>query len=98
MLMLGMIIQLRELYEINSNIESGHGRSDIIMKSKEGKRPHIVLEFKQGEDIGQLKHQALKQILEKKYYAGLEGKVLLVGIAHNQKKCELAYQEVQNIV
>ena len=89
MLMLGMIMQLRELYEITSNIESGHGRSDIIMKSKEAKRPHIVIEFKQGDDVEKLKHEALSQIHENKYYAGLKGNVLCVGIAHEKKKCQL---------
>jgi len=48
MLMLGMVMNLQELYEITSNIEAGHGRSDIIMKSLDNKRPHIVIEFKQG--------------------------------------------------
>jgi len=49
MLLLGMLMNLQELYEIKSNIESGYGRSDIIMKSKDNKRPNIVIEFKQGE-------------------------------------------------
>jgi len=94
MLMLGMVMHLRELYEITSNIESGHGRSDIIMRSKEAKRPHIVLEFKQGEDVDKLKHVALKQIEENKYYAGLTGDVLCVGIAHDKKKCELVHKMI----
>jgi len=45
MLMLGMVMHLRELYDITSNIESGHGRSDLIMKSKDAKRSHIIIEF-----------------------------------------------------
>ena len=49
MLFLGMAMNLRDLYDIKSNIESGHGRSDIIMKSKDASRAHIVIEFKQGE-------------------------------------------------
>jgi len=94
MLMLGMVMNLQELYEIKSNIESGHGRSDIIMKSKDKKRPHIVIEFKQGKDVEVLKYEALKQIHENKYYSGLEGEILLVGIAHDIKKCQLTHETI----
>ncbi|MCL2866075.1 MAG: ATP-binding protein [Lachnospiraceae bacterium] len=95
MLMLGMVMNLRDLYKITSNVESGHGRSDVIMESKDVKRPHIILEFKQGEDVEKLKQEALCQIKEKKYYAGLSGRVLCVGIAHNKKRCELVHELVE---
>jgi len=92
MLMLGMVMHLRELYDITSNIEAGHGRSDLIMKSKDAKRSHIIIEFKQGEDVEKLKYEALAQIEEKKYYAGLTGDVLCVGVSHDKKRCELVHQ------
>jgi hypothetical protein len=90
MLFLGMCITLRDIYKITSNIESGHGRSDIRMESlSPAERPHIIIEFKQGEDTDVLKEAALKQIMEKEYRAGLKGEILCIGIAHNIKKCEL---------
>ena len=92
MLMLGMVMHLRELYDITSNIESGHGRSDLLMKSKDAKRSHIIIEFKQGSDVEKLKHEALEQIEEKEYYAGLTGDVLCVGVAHAKKRCELIHK------
>ena len=92
MLMLGMVMNLRDIYEITSNIESGHGRSDILMKSRDTKRSHIVIEFKQGEDVETLKHEALEQIKDKKYYSGLEGEVLCIGIAHDKKNCQLMHE------
>jgi len=95
MLFLGMVMNLRELYEIKSNIESGHGRSDIIMKSKDISRPHILIEFKQGADVEKLKYEALKQIHDNQYYAGLEGEVLCVGIAHDIKICQLVSEIVK---
>ena len=94
MLMLGMVMNLRELYKMTSNIESGHGRSDIRMESKESSRPHIVIEFKQGDSVEKLKHEALKQIEENEYYAGLKGDVLCVGIAHDKKKCQLVHKMI----
>jgi hypothetical protein len=94
MLMLGMIMNLRDLYKITSNIESGHGRSDIIMESLDNKRPHIVIEFKQGEDVETLKREALDQIKEKKYYTGLAGEVLCIGLAHDKKVCQLVHETI----
>ena len=94
MLLLGMMMNLREMYNIKSNLESGHGRSDIIMESYDAKRPHIIIEFKQGEDVEKLKHEALKQIHENKYYAELKGEVLLIGLAHDIKKCQLVHEMI----
>jgi len=91
MLFLGMCISLNGLYRISSNIEAGYGRSDIRLESFSDERPHIVIEFKQGEDIEQLKADALKQILEKKYCDGLTGEALCIGIAHDKKRCSLAH-------
>ena len=92
MLFLGMVIHLRDLYDITSNIESGHGRSDIILKSKRASHPHLVIEFKQGEDVEKLKHEALTQIKKNKYYTGLTGDILLIGLAHEKKRCELVHE------
>ena len=94
MLMLGMIMNLRDIYKITSNIESGHGRSDIRMESRDKKRPHIIIEFKQGEDVEKLKVEALAQIKQRKYYTGLVGEVLCIGLAHNKKECQLAHAQI----
>jgi hypothetical protein len=89
MLFLGMILALDRYYKVTSNLETGDGRSDIRMESLRPDHPHIVIEFKQGEDTTKLKSQALSQIKEKRYYAGLQGKILCLGVAHNKKKCEI---------
>ena len=95
MLFLGMCITLRGMYKITSNIESGYGRSDITMEALSENRFHVIIEFKQGEDTDRLKKEALDQIINNKYYAGLTGQVLLIGIAHNVKHCELEYRVIQ---
>ena len=97
MLFLGMCISLNNLYKITSNIESGYGRSDIMMKSLSATdRPHIIIEFKQGEAIDELKEEALLQILDNKYYSDLHGDILCIGIAHDKKRCSLAHATVSN--
>ena len=96
MLFLGMCISLNNLYKIKSNVESGTGRSDIIMESLSVGRPHIVIEFKQGEAVDALKEEALRQILDNQYYSSLHGEILCVGIAHDKKKCSISHETIAN--
>lgn len=92
MLFLGMCIALRGSYQVMSNIESGYGRSDITLKALNPGYPSIVAEFKQGGDVEKLKVAALQQILDQKYYTGLTGEVICVGLAHNNKRCGMMYK------
>ena len=95
MLFLGMCVYLSGDYFIRSNVESGHGRADIILTAKRSGKPNFVLEFKQGEDTERLAQEALAQIHQKRYYADLKGETLLIGIAHNLKQCEIAYETIR---
>jgi len=54
--------------------------------------PSIIVEFKQGEDIDRLKEEALQQILDNQYFAGMTGEVICVGLAHDKKRCKMAYK------
>ena len=90
MLFLGMCMTLQGDYKVTSNIEAGYGRSDITLSALSPKNPSVIVEFKQGEDIGRLKEEALEQILDNKYYTGLTGEVLCVGLAHDKKRCDVA--------
>ena len=73
-------------------MEAGYGRSDITMESLKAGYPSIIVEFKQGEDVDKLKEEALQQILNNQYYAGLNGEVICVGLAHHKKRCKMAYK------
>lgn len=94
MLFLGMCITLRGKYEVTSNLEAGYGRSDITLRALIPKKPNIIVEFKQGEDIESLAEQALRQIMEQKYYHGLKGKTICVGLAHDKKRCQLTHKTI----
>ena len=95
MLLLGMSISVSGMYTITSNLEVGHGRSDLILKSFQPElRPHIIVELKEGDNVEKLKQEALDQIFEKKYYVKLRGNVLCIGLAHSMKECELVYREI----
>ncbi|MDR1688479.1 MAG: PD-(D/E)XK nuclease domain-containing protein, partial [Clostridiales bacterium] len=92
MLFLGMCITLRGMYKVSSNIEAGYGRSDITLEAINPAQVHVIIEFKQGEDLERLKEEALNQILEQKYYTGLKGEVVCIGLAHDKKRCRIAYK------
>jgi len=95
MLFLGMSMATLGLYKIESNRESGEGRSDVVMKSVDpSARPHIIIEFKQDENLKTGAQKALNQIKSNRYYAGLTGDILCIGIAHFKKKCELVHEEI----
>lgn len=94
MLFLGMCITLRGNYKVTSNIEAGYGRSDITLEALMPAHSHVIIEFKQGEDLERLKEEALQQIIDNQYYTGLSGEVLCVGLAHDKKRCSFAYKVV----
>lgn len=92
MLFLGMCITLRGAYKVTSNLEAGYGRSDITLEALIPGHVSVIVEFKQGENIDELKETALKQILDQKYYMGLKGEVICVGLAHDKKRCSMAHK------
>ncbi len=72
---LGLLVELRNQYEVSSNGESGLGRYDVMLipkKSDNADTPAIVLEFKvhdsdEEKTLKDTVESALKQIEEKKY-------------------------------
>ena len=90
MLFLGMCISLHGAYRVSSNLEAGHGRSDITLESLRPGYPNIIVEFKQGPNIDALRDEALRQILDNRYYAALSGETICVGLAHDKKRCAMS--------
>jgi hypothetical protein len=95
-LFLGMCMTLGDHYHVTSNREYGDGRADIRMESRSSAYPHVVIEFKKGEeqDLQRLAGEALQQIHDKDYTTGLTGKIVCLGLAHSRKKCAATYEVV----
>lgn len=97
MMMLGMCAFLQRTYKVTSNQESGAGRADLILVSKKPGYPSLILEFKHNKDaakdLGKSASEAIRQIKEKKYDAGMIGDVLYVGLAHCGKNVEIRWEE-----
>ena len=100
-LFLGMLIWLRDNYEVKSNGERGHGRYDAMLIPLDKIKPAFVFEFKVSKTIKGLitkAEEALAQIKEKKYDAGLKekgiSKVYRIGIAFKGKNVKVKYEIV----
>ena len=73
---LGMLVELKDLYAITSNRESGFGRYDVMMLPKKAGADALIIEFKsvrtkRGETLEGAVQAALEQIEKKQYEAVL---------------------------
>ena len=97
-LFLGMCAWLSNEYDIISNREEGKGRCDIILKAKKERLASYVLEFKylkeaDAERLEESAKEAVLQIKEKHYDAELQGRAILIGLAHAGKEVSIEWQE-----
>ena len=98
-LFLGMLIWLRDKYEVKSNGERGHGRYDAMLIPLDKVKPAYVFEFKVSKTIKGLTakaEEALEQIISKKYDIGLKelgiSKIYRIGIAFKGKNVKVKYE------
>jgi hypothetical protein len=92
---LGLLVSLRDDYEVKSNRESGYGRYDVMLIPKDLSRRGVIFEFKKvnpvrRESLEEAVAAALKQIDEKKYEQELRERgvkeILKLGIAFQGKE------------
>ena len=91
---LGLFVKLKHKYIVKSELETGIGRSDVILIPKDNKKRGIVLEFKKArykKTIEIAAKEAIKQIEGKKYDTilkehGVE-EIIKLGIGFKGKEC-----------
>jgi predicted AAA-ATPase/PD-(D/E)XK nuclease superfamily protein len=90
---LGLLVTLQDLYEVDSNRESGYGRYDIMLIPKDITKRGIIIEFKRifdDEDLETAAMQALEQIHAKQYAQNLKRRgvheITAFGIAFQGKE------------
>ena len=78
---LGLLVEVRDIYEVKSNRESGYGRCDVMLipKNTDDKYDAIILEFKvrdayDEKSLEDTAKSALKQIEDRNYDAELTAK------------------------
>lgn len=94
--MIGLLASLQEKYYVHSNRESGLGRYDIVLESKDIKNPAYIMEFKVAKVMEELENkarEAIVQIEEKKYDTELKSRgienIIKLGIAFCGKKIKI---------
>lgn len=94
---LGLLVDIRDSYEVQSNRESGFGRYDIVLIPREQGKTAFVIEFKvydesEEKTLDDTVKEALKQINDKNYDAQLiergisKGMIRHYGFAFKGKK------------
>lgn len=100
MMMLGMCAFMQRHYEVSSNRENGGGRGDIVLRGRKPQYPGMILEFKytkdESQDLEELALEAISQIKDKRYDAGMDGIVYFIGLAHCGKRAEVRWEKKQS--
>lgn len=105
---LGLLVELRDRYQIRSNRESGYGRYDVMLTPVTEVDDAIVIEFKvhepdEEESLQDTVRAALNQITEKNYDAELlaqgipADRIRHYGFAFEGKKVLIGQDEIQNV-
>lgn len=71
-------------YRVTSEKESGNGRVDLMLEPRRDGGIPIIIELKvadSGYDLDADAIEALQQIHDRKYYLGMKGNVILIGLA-----------------
>ena len=98
-LIMGMGLYLEGEYITKSNIESGLGRYDFVIESKNKAKRAYIMEFKSTDSIENLEEvskEALRQIEDKKYDISLKQNgvkdITYLGIAFCGKQIKISYK------
>jgi len=99
---IGLVSIMSENYLVKSNMESGDGIPDLVLKPKDKNKKAFIFEFKysRAKDSKNLKRtakSALKQINDRNYFEGLkyEGykEIVKIGMGFRKKDVEVVVEE-----
>ncbi len=103
---LGLVVNLMGRYRVDSNRESGYGRSDLLLVPHDLSKRGIIIEIKrideeEEENLETAAAEALQQIADRQYRLELEKagvtEIVEIGIGFQGKDCLLKWLESSNI-
>ena len=99
---LGMLIQLKREYKVKSNLETGYGRTDVLVLPYDKNKLGFVFEFKVSKNIEELEikaAEAFKQIDKKNYEVIMQDEKIehyfKIGISFYKKDLAIKYEETK---
>ncbi len=90
---------LSKRYDVRTESEEGFGRVDILLRSKDPDIGNIIFELKVADSEDKLDSavdETMEQIHSRRYYLGMPGKVILVGLAFWKKVPRARIEMIDN--
>ncbi len=94
-----LIYSLSGRYRVKVEAPEGQGRVDITLYPRNQGIPYMVLELKvakKEEDLDASVDEAFRQIHDQRYYNGMEGRVILIGMAFCKQIPRVRVDSVMN--
>ncbi len=94
-----LIYALSARYRVKVEAPEGQGRVDILLSPKDRGNPFMIMELKVAEkrkDLNAKVDEAFKQIHDRRYYNGMEGRVILIGMAFWKQVPRIRIDSVMN--
>ncbi len=94
-----LVHALSNKYRVKVEDPEGQGRVDIILTPKDRGVPFLIMELKVAKnknDLNTRVEDAFKQIHDRRYYDGMEGRVILVAIAFWNKVPKVRIDSIMN--
>ena len=94
-----LVHSLSRRYGVKVEAPAGQGRVDILLSPKNRGDPCIIFELKVAEkekDLDARVDEAFEQIHDRRYYDGMEGRVVLIGMAFWNKVPKVRIGSVMN--
>ena len=99
LILMTVMHSLAKKYEVRTEYESGNGRTDIIMRPRREGTVPMIFELKKVDSIEELDAglaEAIHQIHDRRYYLGMPGRVILVGMAFCKKVPKVHIDVIDN--
>ncbi len=86
------------LFDIKAGRESDKGYCDIVLASRRGDVPGLIMEMKHSKDgrsnLDRLASDAIAQIHDRRYYHGLKGRILIYGMSFHSMDSRVVSEEL----
>ncbi len=98
-IMMTLMHSLVGRYHVETEHKSGFGRTDIVLRPKDGTVPPMIFELKtskKAEDLEADAEDAIRQIHDMQYYRGMSGDVRIYGISFFSNTLKVVSETVHN--